>query len=86
MSFDEFDDPSTALVSNPNTVVADGGEEGEDVVMVRRLSARECARLQSFGDEFVFEGSESDMYEQIGNAVPPLLMEAVAGRVRELLQ
>jgi DNA (cytosine-5)-methyltransferase 1 len=39
----------------------------------RRLSVRECARLQTFPDNFVFPGSASDAYRQIGNAVPPVL-------------
>lgn len=39
----------------------------------RRLSVRECARLQSFPDNFVFPVAASDAYKQIGNAVPPIL-------------
>lgn len=39
----------------------------------RRLSVRECARLQSFPDDFIFPVSSSDAYKQIGNAVPPVL-------------
>ena len=39
----------------------------------RRLSVRECAILQSFPNDFVFQGSLSSMYTQVGNAVPPLL-------------
>lgn len=39
----------------------------------RRLSARECAILQTFPDDFIFHGSLSSMYRQIGNAVPVLL-------------
>lgn len=43
----------------------------------RTLSAREAARIQSFPDSFVFEGNESEVRTQIGNAVPPLLGYAV---------
>lgn len=39
----------------------------------RRLSVRECAILQSFPNDFVFQGSLTSMYTQVGNAVPPLL-------------
>lgn len=39
----------------------------------RRLSVRECARIQSFPDDFIFSCSASQAYRQIGNAVPPVL-------------
>jgi len=44
----------------------------------RRLSARECAIIQTFPDDFVFEGNLSSMYRQIGNAVPPMLAKQIA--------
>ena len=43
----------------------------------RRLSARECAMLQTFPDSFVFSGNLSSQYRQIGNAVPVLLAEKI---------
>lgn len=43
----------------------------------RTLSCREAARLQSFPDSFVFEGTEAAVRTQIGNAVPPLLGYAI---------
>lgn len=42
------------------------------------LSIREAARLQSFKDDFIFKGTKDKQYQQIGNAVPPLLARAVA--------
>ena len=44
----------------------------------RLISFREAARIQSFPDEFKFEGSKTSMFKQIGNAVPPLLAYSIA--------
>lgn len=52
----------------------------------RRLSVRECAILQTFPEEFVFEGSLHRMYTQIGNAVPVKLAQKVASEVRKLIE
>ncbi len=47
----------------------------------RTLTIREAARLQSFKDKHVFLGSPSEVREQIGNAVPPLLAEQIGKRL-----
>lgn len=49
----------------------------------RTISVREAARLQSFPDSFRFAGAMNAAFRQIGNAVPPLLAEAVARRLRQ---
>lgn len=51
----------------------------------RAVSIREAARLQTFPDDFIFEGSKDSQYQQIGNAVPPLLGRAVAEQVLKYL-
>jgi DNA (cytosine-5)-methyltransferase 1 len=51
----------------------------------RTISIREAARIQSFPDWFVFEGSYSQQYDQVGNAVPPLLAKAVAAEIHAML-
>ncbi|WAM01321.1 DNA cytosine methyltransferase [Mycoplasmopsis felis] len=53
---------------------------------MRRLSVRECALLQTFPNNFIFTGKLSSMYKQIGNAVPPLLAEKIALKIKEKLE
>ncbi len=52
----------------------------------RRLTTQEAARLQSFPDNYVFEGKETSIYNQIGNAVPPLFAYQLANKVKEALE
>ncbi len=65
------------------TVTARGDSRGGVVILPhpngqRRMTCRELARIQSFPLDFEFCGSNSSIYRQIGNAVPPLLGKAVA--------
>ena len=64
------------------TVTARGDDRGGVVVLHhpgnhRRVTARELAAIQSFPDDFVFEGTKTSVYRQIANAVPPLLGRAL---------
>lgn len=52
----------------------------------RRLTVRECARLQSFPDEFVFPFAAMSNMAQIGNAVPPILAHAIASTIADYIK
>lgn len=72
------DEPSRTVKENHGGVLVHYEED-------RVMTPRELARLQSFGDDFIFEGSKSQILVQIGNAVPPLLGRAIGGAIKEML-
>jgi DNA (cytosine-5)-methyltransferase 1 len=52
----------------------------------RVCTPRELAALQSFDDDFIFQGTKSSVLKQIGNAVPPLMAKAIAERIKSSMQ
>jgi len=73
------DEPSKAITAGARSEFLHPWED-------RPLTLRECARVQTFPDEFTFVGSPSEQAQLIGNAVPPLFAKAIACSLSEDLE
>lgn len=94
-NIDDFLDRFKVVDQKPHTMIAHIAKDGHhyihpDASQLRSISVREAARIQSFPDDYYFEGVKENQprsaaFRQIGNAVPPLMAEKIANKIQQIL-
>lgn len=94
-NIEDFLDRFKVVDKKPHTMIAHIAKDGHhfihhDKCNPRSISVREAARIQSFPDDYFFEGVKEDQYRtaafrQIGNAVPPVMAKKIAMEIRDKL-
>ncbi|HAU55349.1 DNA cytosine methyltransferase [Sphingobacterium multivorum] len=94
-NIEDFLDRFKVVGQLPHTMIAHIAKDGHHFIhpsinQLRSISVREAARIQSFPDDFYFEGIKENQnrtaaYKQIGNAVPPLMAERIAEQILNMI-
>ena len=83
----KYHEALTRYSSNKPSLTINTGHRSHFHYKYNRIpTVRESARLQSFSDDFIFYGNKSQQYKQVGNAVPPMLGQVVATKLKEYLR